>query len=354
MPSSSRNGALGFALVLAAASSFEAVAGAQQQPQQPLGFAVERFYPSAPGGAWFVMDALDLHGGWGGAMALTAGYARNPLRVTDGAQHLAVVSDQAFADFGFALTYDRWRLYLNLDMPLSTQGESGTVGTYTFHAPSVDLGSNPDTLTDARVGFDTLVLGESKGRFRLGIGSQIVVPNGNRCNKYSDGTLKSCDYGTDGTLRAMLRLLFAGDVDRFMYAGHIGAHVRPLDDFPVPGSPQGSELLFGAAGGMRLPVQGVRNMRLIVGPEVYGATAFQSWFGATDTALEGLLTGRLEGTAVDAPQLRIKLGTGAGLIPRFGAPEWRVVFAIEVLDHARVMLPTDTPSAELPPAGAGP
>ena len=39
-----------------------------------------------------------------------------------GSQHLARRLGQAFADFGFAATYDRWRLYLNLDVPLTRPG----------------------------------------------------------------------------------------------------------------------------------------------------------------------------------------------------------------------------------------
>jgi hypothetical protein len=41
----------------------------------------------------------------------------------------------------------------------------------------------------------------------------------------------------------------------------------------------------------------------------------------------------LEGIANDGPQLRIKVGAGAGLNQHFGAPEWRLIFAIEVFDH---------------------
>src|SRR5580658_7384068 len=122
MPSSKGSRALGFVVVLAA-TVLESRASAQQQAQ---GFAVERFYPSAPGGGWFVMDALDMRGGLGGAMELQGGYARNPLRVTDGVTHLAVVSNETLADFGLAVTYDRWRLYLNIEAPLVVQGQSGT------------------------------------------------------------------------------------------------------------------------------------------------------------------------------------------------------------------------------------
>jgi hypothetical protein len=237
--------------------------------------------------------------------------------------HLAVVSDRAFADFAFAATYDRFRVYFNLDAPLLTQGQSGAVGDYAFTAPSVDPGASPDTFADPRVGVDARLLGQAESPFRLGASAQLIIPNGNRS-----------DYDTDGTYRAMGRILFAGNAGLFAYAGQMGVHVRPLDDSPAPGSPQGSELLFGVAGGARVPLRGRYPRAFVVGPEVSGATAFRSFLSSTGTALEGLLTGRLEGTADDGPQIRIKLGAGTGLTQHFGAPEWRLLFAIELFDHS--------------------
>src|ERR1700733_397504 len=107
---SSSPAALG--LALAVATLWTSGAEAQQQPQ---GFALEHFYPSAPGGGWMVMDDLDMRGGLGGAVAVSSGYAHDPLRVTDGVQHLNVVADQAFVDVALAVTYDRFRLYFNFD-----------------------------------------------------------------------------------------------------------------------------------------------------------------------------------------------------------------------------------------------
>jgi hypothetical protein len=327
-----RSSSLAAIALAATASTCAATALAQQQAQ---GFGVERFYPSAPGAGWFVMDSLDMHGNLGGVMALTTGYARDPWRVrsSDGSQRLAVVSDDAFADFGFAVTYQRFRLYLNIDMPLAIEGQSGTVGGLSYTAPTVDPGSSPDALTDARIGFDARILGDERSPFRLGAGAQLFVPNGNTCWVDTTNAYR-CDYDTDGTYRAMGRVLFAGDVGAFTYAGQLGLHIRPRDDTPVPG-PRGSELLFGAAGGARIPVFGTGRTALVVGPEVYGATALRSLFGTTSTALEGLLTARLEGTADDGPQLRFKLGPGVGLDQHFGAPEWRAVVGIEVFDRVR-------------------
>ncbi len=307
------------AVALALATGAFAPTALAQQPAQ--GFGVERFYPSAPGGGWFVMDSLDMHGGLGGAMAVTGGYALDPLRVPDGAGHLAVVSHQAFTNFGFAATYDRWRLYLDVAMPLVISGDGSTVGGYTFTAPSVDLGHNPDVLVDARLGVDVRLLGEAGSAFRLGAGAQLYVPNGNRS-----------DYDTDDTYRAMIRALVAGDVDWFTYAGQLGVHVRPVDDTPTPGSPQGSELLFGVAGGVKVPLG--NESRIVLGPEIYGETALRSFFGGPTTGVEALLTSRIEGTGEDGQQVRVKLGTGGGLDPQFGAPEWRFVVGLEVFDHS--------------------
>ncbi len=320
---SSSSCALSFALLLAL--SGDALSAQAQQGSAGLlaqGFAVERFYPSTSGGGWFVMDTLDIQGGLGGAVAMTLGYARNPLLVTDGTQTLAVVSDQAFIDVGAAITYKRFRAYFNLDTPLVSTGDSGMVSGYTFTAPSVNLANHPDTLADARIGVDVRILGEPRSRFRLGLSAQLFAPLGNRA-----------DYLTDGTFRGMVRVLYAGDLGRFTYAGQLGAHIRPLDDSPIPGSPNGSELLFGAAAGVKLPVWQKRSLFLVLGPEVYGATAFRSFFGNSSTALEGLLSARLEGTRDDRAQLRVKLGAGAGLNPQFGAPEWRVVLGVELFNH---------------------
>lgn len=307
-----------FALTLAAAACCGGSARAQTTAR---GFAVDRLYASAPGGGWFVMDALDMHGGLGGALSFSLGYAGNPLVVRDGGQRLAVVSDEASADFGFAITYQRWRFYINLDLPLATMGQSGASDGYVITAPSVTLGSHPDSVADARLGVDVRLYGAPGGRFRLGASAQLFVPNGYRA-----------DYDSDDTFRGMVRALAAGDSGRFVYAAQLGVHIRPLDDVALPGYPRGSELLFGVAGGVKLPL-GRRPLVVIIGPEVFGASAFRAFFGAQTTALEALAGARLEGTGDRGLQWRAKLGIGGGLDARFGAPEWRIVAGIEIFDH---------------------
>ena len=322
-------------LAFVALAVFQSWTGRVEAQQQAQGYALDRLYLSAPGGGWFVMDTLDMHGGLGGGMSLTTGYAHDPLRVrtTDGSQRLTAVSDEALADFAFAATYGRFRAYLNFDMPLTVAGRDGIVGSYQFMAPNsgqaftpsgVNPGTAPDTFADARVGFDARLMGSARSPLRLGVGAQLLVPTPN--------TVQS-EYLTDGTFHAMGRLLFAGDVAAFTYAGQVGVHIRPLDESPTPGGPQGSELLFGVAAGPKFPVGKDHAMSLVVGPEVFGETAFRSLFSSGATGVEGLLTGRLEGTADDGPQIRVKLGAGGGLDARFGAPEWRMVLAVELFDH---------------------
>ena len=328
MPNSRPRALLLSALAVAASLSATA-ARAQKVPQ---GFSTERLYLSAPGGGWFVMDDLDMHGGLGGAVALTTGYARNPLRISDSRGSFAVVSDQAFIDFGFALTYYRFRLYLSLDAPLVVTGQSGSVGDFEYVAPSVGLGSTPDTLGDARIGTDVRLWGGPRSPLRLGVGAQLLVPVGSQTN-YVNGSYVGSNYQTDGTYRGMLRLLGAGDVGRFTYAAQFGVHVRPLDDGITPGSPRGSELLFGVAAGSRLRVGHTGATAVVLGPEVFGESALRSLFGGTTTGVEGLMTARVEGTADDGPQLRLKLGAGGGLDAQFGAPEWRLVLGLELFDR---------------------
>ncbi len=299
------------------ASTASAAARAQQDVQ---GFAVERLYRSAPGSGWFVMDALDIREQLRVAASMTFGYARRPLQLEEAEHHLAVVSDQAFMDLGFALEYAAVRLYLDMTAPLLIKGDSGAIGGFLFTAADIDPAHDPDTLSDPRIGVDVRLIGDVGDPVRFGAGAQLFIPNGKRS-----------DYDTDDTFRAQGRLLLAGDLDRFTYATHLGVHIRPLSDPTTPGSPQGSEILFGAAGGIARSLDG--NAALVVGPEVYGASATRALFSGGATAFEGLFVARIEERGEMGPQVRVKAGVGGGIHQSFGTPEWRIVFAIEVFDQ---------------------
>jgi hypothetical protein len=331
MPSSKQR--VGLALAALAAAAFSLLASNATAQQQAQGFDLERLYTSAAGGGWFVMDTLDMHGALGGAVNGIVSYARDPLRIRGGATPLAVVSDEAFFELGFAATYDRFRLYIAFDTPLTLRGNSGTVDGYIFAAPIVDLANNPDAITNAHIGFDARLVGDHASAFRFGLGAQLWIPGG-APGALQDNYLSDGPPGNNfGRYNVMLRALFAGDIGAFTYAGQLGVNLRTLDEAPTPESPQGSELLFGVAGGAKFSACGACQWAVVVGPEVFGETAFKSFFGTDTTGVESLLTARLEGTADDRPQFRFKLGGGAGLNAHFGAPEWRVVFGMELLDR---------------------
>jgi hypothetical protein len=317
MWSSKKLCSLAFADVLVAVSLCSLPAKAQQQP---TGFAVERFYQSAPGGGWFIMDDLDIIGRLGGVVSFSSGYARNSLVITgpDGKQKLAVVSEEAFLDVGDAVTHDRFRGYINFPMPLLLSGTSGTLGPYQFTAPSVSFGNNPDTIADPRIGVDVRLLGEPGSVLRLGAGAQLIIPSGSRA-----------DYVSDGRYRGMFRFLAAGDAGAWQYAGQVGVHVRQLNEAPVPDSPNGSEFLYGISGGRRFA--GSNGWSVVAGPEIFGQTAFRSFFSG-ETGTEALLSGRFEHTGTGR-NLRIKFGVGHALEQDFGAAQWRVVFGVELFGH---------------------
>jgi hypothetical protein len=239
-----------------------------------------------------------MHGAFGGAVELTTDFEHNPLVVQAGGQSLAVISTAATVDFGLAATYDRYRVYANFTMPTNLTGNSGTVDGYTYTTPDITLGSDPDSVGDIRLGFDARLLGDARSPFRLGAGAQLYIPNDLRAN-----------YDTDGTFRAMGRLLFAGDKGIFTYAGQTGVHIRPLNDSPIPGSPQGSEFLFGIAGGVKIPIR--LASQLVVGSEIYGALAFQSFMQPAETDKEWLISTRFEGTGNSGRQGAREIGCGA-------------------------------------------
>jgi hypothetical protein len=291
-----------------------AFAGRAQTPVQ--GFDAERFVPAPPGAGWFVMDSLEMHGELEGAVSFSARYARDSLRVGG----VAVVTDSGYGQIAAAITFRSWRWSIAFDVPVAVKGRTATIGGYAYPGPNLDLGSHPDTLSDVRVGIDTRLLGEPAGPFRLGLGAQLWIPSG-----------PVDQYLSDGTYRGMVRALFAGDLAWLAYAGNVGVHIRPRDDGGVPGAPRGSELLFGFAAGAKLPID--ESHRAVIGPEVYGATAFNGFFQSGTTSAEALLSGRIEGTGSTGAQIRVKLGAGVGLGSSFGTAAWRVVFQIELFGH---------------------
>jgi hypothetical protein len=148
------------------------------------------------------------------------------------------------------------------------------------------------------------------------VNAQLIFPSGNRA-----------DYDTDGKYRGIVHFLTAGDSGSYSYAGEIGLQARSLNNPSVPGAPDGNEFLFGASAGRKFAVSD--KWSLFLGPELFGETAFSSFYALQQTGVEGLLTTRLEQTSGER-RVRFKIGVGHGIVQHFGAPEWRIVLGVEV------------------------
>jgi hypothetical protein len=281
------------------------------------GFLVERLRLAPAGAGWLALDTLDMHGGLGGAIALTTGYAREPLRVGG----VGVVANQAFADVGASVTWDRFRVHAGLTGPLVASGRSTRIGATAITAPDVNLGERPDLFSDVRLGLTARLLGGPTGGFRLGASAELFVPSGDRD-----------DFVTDGTYRGVLASSFAGDVRWLSYAGQVGVHLRARDEAAIPGGPRGSELVFGLAAGARAVVG---TTALVIGPELFGQTALREAFGGETTGLEALASMRVEDAVEDGLKLRTRLALGGGLDPNFGAPAFRMVVGVELFGQSR-------------------
>jgi hypothetical protein len=299
--------------------------GALGAAGEPLarGFAVERYSPADPGGGWLVMDELNLAGRWGAGVSFATGYAHRAYVVpAPNGDKLDVVEHRAFVSVAMAVFYQRYRLSLNIANPVFASGHSGVVAGHQFTAPSVDPGKYPDKVGDIRVGLDALLFGETRGPLRLGMSAQAWVPSG-----------EQAIYATDGTWRALLRALAGGDTEILTYAAYVGVHMRRLDESSIVGAPHGSEMIAGGAIGPRFALDGGGSTNAVLGPEVWGATAFRDAFGKYTSGLETMLGIRLQHTTRDGAHTVVKAGFGEGLHSQFGTPEWRAVFVVESNDR---------------------
>lgn len=296
-------------------------ANAQRMAQ---GFGVERLSLAPAGTTFLLMNDL-AYERLGAALSLSSAYARNPLVIADTGERrrLTVISDQAFVNLGLSVHYGRFRASIDLSSPIYARGQSGNVGQRSYVSPSVDLGSYPDKVTDLRLGLEARLFGDGRSPLRLGLGSQLFVPSGERRL-----------YFSDETYRAIFRLLAAGDTTLLTYAAHLGFHLRPLNDRESLAGPRGNELMFGAAIGPKFSPGSARTLRAQIGPEIFGQTALQSPFTRSTTGLEVMLSARLEHLHDDRTSTRYKLGFSEAVLHEFGAAEWRLLGSIELQGNA--------------------
>lgn len=283
---------------------------AHAQTATVSGFALDRFDPSERGSDWFAAESLDLRGHLRPAAGLVADWAYKPLVLynkSTGDEVSALVENQLYAHVGGSLiVWDRLRFGVNLPIGLVLSGEDASFGAGTI---SMKNGAN---VGDLRLGADVRLLGEYGGVFTAAAGLQFFAPTGSR-----DA------FSGDGKVRIVPRLLAAGDVGVFTYAGRIGLQYRAQNE-NFAGSAFGSELQFAAAAGLRL-----LDHKLTVGPEVFGSTVVSDsgdgLFKKTTTPFELIAGGHYQ----VANDWRIGAGVGPGLTRGFGAPKVRVLASVE-------------------------
>lgn len=269
---------------------------------QVKGFALNRFDPSERGSDWFSTESLDFRGNNRPAAGIVGDWAYKPLVLynQDGDEMRSVVEHQLFIHAGFAhIMWNRLRLGISLPIAPLVKGEQAATGL------SVKEGF---AIGDLRLGADVRLFGEYGKPATMALGVQVHLPTGNR-----DA------FTGDEKVRVVPRLLFAGDAGIFAYSARVGANFRLLNE-NFAGQPFGTELLFGAAAGVRLA-----NRKLLLGPEVYGSTVVSDkgdgLFKRKTTPFEVLIGGHYR----VADDWRFGVGVGPGLTRGIGAPKLRVL-----------------------------
>ena len=312
-----RNGR--FVLAFFLASSLVPCIALAQAP----GFALDRFDPSERGSDWFTTESMDFRGHLRPAAGVVGEWARKPLvsYQADGSERAALVRDQLFVHVGGSLVaWDRVRFGLNAPVALYQAGDDATVGGSSFRAPS------SASFGDVRLSVDALAIGSYRSLASIGGGLQVYLPTGDR-----DA------FTGDGKIRIAPRVLVAGAVEKFEYAGRIGFAYRAQND-RFAGSPMGSELFFGAAAGIR-----ALEDKLVVGPELWFTTVVEdsdAFFKRRTTPLEVLLGGHY----AFHPDWRAGAGVGPGLTRAFGSPQVRFVLSVEYAAAIRTAPPPPPPS----------
>jgi len=302
--------------------AFFAVTALEARAQQAEpGFALDRFEPSERGSNWFSLESLDLRGSGRFAAGLVLDYGKDPLVIygPDGEKVSAVVADQFFAHVGASLVvWDRVRFGVNLPIALVQDGDAGTASSGSFSS------ENSSTVGDLRLAADIRLAGEYGDPVTFAGGLRVFAPTGSRDS-----------FTGDGSVRIVPRLMLAGDVGSFTYAAHAGFNGRTQgDDFGD--ADLGSEILFGAAAGLR-----AADRKLTIGPELYGATGVASgdaFFGKLTTPLELIVGGHYQ-----AGDWQFGLGVGPGLTRGLGTPAYRLLASIEFAPAFEKPLPPPAP-----------
>jgi len=304
------------------------------------GFVLNRFEPAARGTQWFALESLDFSGRGRFAVGIVGDWSHRPLVLYDESDNEVqeLVGDQVYAFVGASVFFwDRLRLSGSVPVILVNAGEDPNPGV-----PTLDL-TRGATFGDVRFGVDVRVIGEDSALFSLALGTHLHLPTG------------SSNALTGGKWRLQPHLLAAGKVAWFEYAASTGLDWSARSRFA--GQELGSEWVFAIAGGVRL-----LDERLLLGPELWGATLVSSSLGVFDK--EGTPVEAVLGAHYQYREWNFGAGMGPGLSRGLGSPSLRALASVQWIAHqsepSRQAPPPDldadgiSDTSDACPAGAGP
>jgi OmpA-OmpF porin, OOP family len=298
------------ACALAAAAAFHVTPASAQQVVEARGYAANRFEPSERGSHWFANESLDLRGHFRPAIGIIGEYSYRSLLIfapDDDVQN-SVVRNAFYLHPGASMVFfDRLRISASMPIQAAVDGHSGSVtrdGVTTFFAAPPRYGG----LGDLRFGADVRLYGVHGDAITIAGGLQAWAPTGLRSQ-----------WAGDNNWRLKPRVMVAGDIGMFTYAGSLGVMWRERNEIIGHGA-IGSELNLTAAGGVR-----VLDKNLVVGPEIWMSTVFDEFFGKKETPVEAALGAHY--LALD--QVRFGAFGALGLDRSFGAPVGRYGVMVE-------------------------
>ena len=289
-------------------------------------FDINRYHPAERGSEWFSLDTLDFRGMVRPALGLTGDWAFKPLAVpTSSSTHATVVQNQFTTHFGGSLVVaERFRLGVNVPMVFYQNGDTGVLGAKTYRAP------DGTRVADSRFTMDVRAYGRYGDPFTIAIGAQFFMPMG------------SADlYTGDEKPHGIGRVLVSGETGMWVYSASLGFHARALHT-TYAGQRIGDELMFGAAGGVRL-----LDRKLLIGPEMYMSreTSYpKEFFPGEATPIEIILGGHY----TFLQDFRAGLGMGPGFGTAYGSPDFRVLGSFDWAPHYEPPKPADADADGIP------
>jgi len=291
--------------------------GARSAQAQVL---LERFEPAERGSRFFVADSLELDGHLRFAAGVVTSYGSRlrTFRQSPGDQEKSTLIEHALWIHPGASLVIAPGARFAIDLPVALQSGQDVSLDRTFHAAP-----RSPRLGDARASFDLRLAGNARADVDggvLAVGVSAYLPTGS-----------GASYAGDDYARVALRIASSLRHGPVVGALRVGYMYRQEGTDPFAGVSLGSE----ANGVVAL---GYRFDRLVVGPELYGATILRDAFQRKSTPIEALLGAHL-GVGASGSDFQIGLGVGAPLVSGLGAPRFRGVISLE-------WVPSSTPARD--------